>query len=64
MYFWDKHKTGAQLASIVHYHDGILYHSDVHLEIYLPGSFHTGMDRSPCMDIGNCQNCDMSVPPE
>lgn len=23
MYFWDKHKTGARLASIVHYHDGI-----------------------------------------
>ena len=51
-------------TGIVDYNDGVLYYSDVYLEAYVPGIYDTGSNRGHCLDIGGCQNCDMSVPAE
>ena len=33
-------------------------------KLYVPGIYDTGSNRGHCLDIGGCQNCDMSVPTE
>ena len=59
-----KKTTWHRITGIFDYNDRILHYFDVYLEAYVPGNYDAGSNRSHRLDIGGCQNCDMSIPAE
>ena len=51
-----KKQLGIRASGIIHYNDGILYHSDVYMETYFPGFRSTGCIGSCYMDLCDHQD--------